>query len=381
MDNIKNILEKYLLSAPVYALSLLIPRNPHIWIFIGWHKAQDGEVFADNVKYQFLAASSYKDIRAVYIAKHRKLAKTLRSQGLESYYQYSISGIWMAMRAGYTFIDAYITRANLQFTGNTKIVQLLHGKGLKKHGYGKKIHRQNDFIFGTSEFALSLLPHSFTRNSNEQVTGYARNDVLLQTVKHSDIGVDIEARDAIRTAHMSGAKVIMYTPTFRRDIQRKEVEDLFDFHLLEKHMSEINTHLFISLHPKFYYMSTISHSHVHFVPPSDVYPLLKETDLLITDYSSIFVDYLLLDRPIIFYPHDRLRYEQNEGFAVDYDAHTPGVKVATNEELFNAITDQLQNPEKHTGFRKKIGAKYHHYTDANSSQRIIQAILDDIAGT
>ncbi len=59
----------------------------------------------------------------------------------------------------------------------------------------------------------------------------------------------------------------------------------------------------------------------------DVYPILKESDLLITDYSSVYFDYLYLDREIVFYPYDLDYYKNDDrGLMFEYNEFTPGEK-------------------------------------------------------
>jgi len=69
----------------------------------------------------------------------------------------------------------------------------------------------------------------------------------------------------------------------------------------------------------------------------DPYPLLKYTDCLITDYSSIFIDFLLLDRPIIFFPYDLADYNSNEGSYYKYNSITPGNMVENSSELKDVL--------------------------------------------
>ena len=70
----------------------------------------------------------------------------------------------------------------------------------------------------------------------------------------------------------------------------------------------------------------------------DIYPVLKYIDILITDYSSIAYDFLLLDRPIIFFDYDREIYEKiMGGFLFDYDEFSPGTKASNQQELTEAL--------------------------------------------
>jgi CDP-glycerol glycerophosphotransferase (TagB/SpsB family) len=107
---------------------------------------------------------------------------------------------------------------------------------------------------------------------------------------------------------------------------------------------------------------------------SDVNELLPFVDLLITDYSSIYFDYLLLDRPIIFSCHDRESYERERGFMVDYDANTPGDKVTTGGELLASLDQALNGGDPHRVFRRKVRNRFHRHLDNGSAERVSACI-------
>ena len=81
-------------------------------------------------------------------------------------------------------------------------------------------------------------------------------------------------------------------------------------------------------------------------------------DLLITDYSSIYIDYLLLERPILFLPYDREAYLKTRGFNFDYDEVTPGPKPKSYAEFLNSIEGLLYNEMNYVENRKKIERKF-----------------------
>src|SRR3989344_3127785 len=114
---------------PLYWTSSLVPKDPHRWVFIGWHEGDASEIFADNTKYLFLHASGVKSIRAVWLARDEELAELLRARGFAAYRTQSLRGIWTALRAGCIFVDAYLARENFRWSGGSTLVQLLHGKG------------------------------------------------------------------------------------------------------------------------------------------------------------------------------------------------------------------------------------------------------------
>ena len=82
----------------------------------------------------------------------------------------------------------------------------------------------------------------------------------------------------------------------------------------------------------------------------DVYPILTETHILITDYSSVYFDFLITKKPIIFYPFDLEYYSdplQGRGLIFDYNEFTPGSKAYTINQLLDEIDYVINNKEKY----------------------------------
>lgn len=364
-------------SWPLFFLSLFVPRDKNLWVFIGWHNSPEGEVFADNCKYFFLYTSqNYPNIKSVWLAKDEKLAEILRQRGYQSYYQNSLRGILCALRAGFTIIDAFLQRENYRWSGRSKIVQLLHGKGMKGTGYSGRQLRRQDFIFGTSPATLAMLPKTFTLDSCLRVTGYPRNRVFYEQIKDSDISVDNYMLSKLKEIKISSQnKTILYAPTFRRGIKEYNLEECLNLQSLSEWLRQNKLYFFINLHPKYRSQTrNLNLNNIFFIEESDIYPLLPYFDLLITDYSSIFADFLLLERPIVFYPYDFESYCAAEKLTIDYQNQTPGPKVTNPEQLKTAILDNLKNDlyQKEKSTMRKF---YYQYQDGKAAERISDFLL------
>jgi len=106
----------------------------------------------------------------------------------------------------------------------------------------------------------------------------------------------------------------------------------------------------------------------------DIYPLLKETAVLITDYSSIFFDYLLLDRPIVFAPFDIQQYVTVErGLFYDYDQVTPGPKATDWPDVLRLLCEAVQN-DTWSAKRREVCTLFNKFKDGNNSERVFQVV-------
>lgn len=363
-----------LATYPLFIVSHLMPRNKYIWVCSGWHRGADMEIFADNTKYFFLYTSHHcPHVHIVWLAKDRAFATLLTQHGYRAYYEKSIQGIWYALRAKITLVDANLLRENARWSGGSILIQLLHGKGYKKAGYTTKPIKKFDYIFVPSLFVADLLPDTVKHDAQIRITGYPRNDIFFRNITDARIGISSELDKKI-TAHNQG-KIIWYAPTFRRGQQIFDIKKILNPQLLNPWLEKNNFFLYISLHPKYRaQMRERLGERIYVVPDSDIYPILPHVDVLVNDYSSLFADFLLLDKPIVFYPYDLDTYTKEEGFNIDYLSYSPGPKVYHTEALLDAI-DSILSQDTYQSERRRVRNTYHTYPDELSSKRAVEAVL------
>jgi len=114
----------------------------------------------------------------------------------------------------------------------------------------------------------------------------------------------------------------------------------------------------------------------------DLYDLLNSCDLMMTDYSGIYFDYLLLNRPMIFIPIDLEDYEHSRGFLFGpYEEWTPGPKVVTQGALQEEILKSVVSIEYYRTDRERLKNIIHKYHDNKSSERVGLLLKDIVADT
>lgn len=395
-----------LLLLPVYWLSFLFPRSKKIWLF----GSTFGRRFADNPRYLYLYVSQHKaefGIRPIWISHNNSVVQMLNAEGYEAYMYHSLKGIWFALRGKVYLFDNYSKDINFWQSGGAMKVNLWHGIPLKKiqhdNVFDKFRHpknlwekiknfprnisdeKPNHYVLTTSENLTKIFSSAF-KTKNVLVSGYPRNLVLVSD-DIKNVYLDEEKRDRKKIISFinkkndgKNKKIIFYMPTFR------ESETLFfenfDKNDFQKFLAE-NTLLFcIKLHPKSKlneeFKNIQSENIVVINKDADPYVFLKLADVLITDYSSIYFDYLLLDRPIIFFAYDLKEYlSDSREMYFDYDEFTPGEKVWDYQGLKNSIVKIIENngdyQNRYSDFRKKIRKKVFEESNLNS-MRIIKEI-------
>ncbi|MCR9583669.1 CDP-glycerol glycerophosphotransferase family protein, partial [Vibrio alginolyticus] len=104
---------------------------------------------------------------------------------------------------------------------------------------------------------------------------------------------------------------------------------------------------------------------------------LNNYDVLITDYSSVYIDYLLTDKPIIFVNGDIDSYlTEDRELYYDYNSVTPGIKCSTWNDVISAIEIIKTRGDTYHAERQKVRDCFHFYYDGNSSQRVFNCIYD-----
>lgn len=347
MKKAARLIGKYL----VMYLSCLFPRNKKIYIFGSWL----GEQFADNPKYLFLEAQEDKDIRPVWITKDPNVCNQLRKQGYESYMFESPKGIFMQLRAKYVVVCNGISDVNHTFMGRAVFLNLWHGVPLKKVGYdddkvknwdskGQRMRRAiqeiplgKEYVVATSDFYAKIYESAFRRKADHILTlGQPRNDLFYD----EDGRFQVEHR--LKKA-AKDKKIILYAPTHRQEGNIVfPLDKQFDFKQLNQWCVDHNMVFVIRRH--FYHkdeeVDFSKYSNITDITKKsmDIQEILMDTDILISDYSSTYIDYLLLDRPLIFYNFDYEDYLKNDReMYYDYEEVTPGYKVGTFDELMKEL--------------------------------------------
>jgi len=387
---------------PLYLLlswiSCIFPRNKNIWVFGSWF----GRSYSDNSRYVFeYVCLNESSIRAVWLTHEEKVLEQVHSAGGEAYLINSLMGYLMSYRVALVFLTCGSADVNPVASFGAIKIQLWHGTPLKKIGLDDQITTnpnqsslykalkilwrtlfpftsdKYDLIISASPLVSKRLATAFgVAPSQIKVTGYPRADLIL-----SPKPLFIPAVEAFRKKY-NARYVICYFPTHRGEGYRDiNLFENFDIEGLNDCLSRHEAVFFIKLHyyHKNYKMSLgsdIESSRICWLSDdevNDVNQLLTHIDLLITDYSSVYFDYLLLDRPIIFAPFDIDSYiTYDREFYEDYDLATPGPKCKNWHELIVVLDRTLSGVDSYGELRKLKQRLYNSYVDTNNCKRIIE---------
>lgn len=332
--------------------------------------------------YKFIWA--FKDLEKDHI-KNNKNTIIVKSKSFKYYYYLSKSKYWIVN----SLLDLSVIKKSKQV-----YVQCWHGTPLKKlrcdinvtggvlNTKEEVIKRNNldvkkiDYFISPSKYATSKFISAFNLKelNKEKIIiekGYPRNDKLIN-YNNNDIE-KIKKDLNIPT----DKKVILYAPTFRDDEHTSGVGYTYklniDFDSLQKELKNyiilFRAHYFIANSFEFDKYKDFIYDVSKYDDINDLYII---SDLLITDYSSVFFDYAILERPIIFYMYDYDNYKNNlRDFYIDLK-ELPGPIVKDEKDLVTLIKEKNN---KYKNMYSSFNKKFNPYEDGKSTQRVVKEIL------
>jgi len=366
---IEKLFKKMVLSPKyiIYALSGTKQRDKKIWVFGTYNKG-----FSDNSKYLFLHThQNVSNIRAIWISRDQKTADFLTKLGYEAYFKESKKGKFFLSKAYYHFTNTNLVDTSFWYSKGAKYFNLWHGIPLKKiefdiatgsnawkynssnqaSAFIKKIcfpalYRKPDYLLSSSKLISEKMKSAFRVSDKElQYFSSPRNSVndkskkeLRALVATFETEKEVKVFDTISNFE----KTFAYLPTFRDGSTNFIEKAGIDFEKWNKLLQERNWFLLVKFHPNVK-LEINEYSNITFLKSKvDIYPFFSSIDCLITDYSSIYLDYLLLDREIIFFSFDKEEYlTKTRGIYFDYDSIVPGNIC----DSFSSLLTQMDKSE------------------------------------
>lgn len=349
-----------------FLASYLVPRNKEKWL-VG-----NARGFNNNTKYFFIHAKEVlKKEKCYWISKNNKCRLEVKRLGYKAYHPWSLMGLYHLLTAKVYVYDSHISSLNFWTSGRVMKVNLWHGVGIKNVEFKRRINGIQEGFFNYLRRPVNYVrPDIFLSTSPMMTKHFAEcfripekrcveseyprcaifrksQDELLAFISRYE---DEETKGLAERLRIASRSYI-YMPTWRETKDDFLKRAGFDLSALENVLKERNELFLFKLHPFTKIKVDISqYRHILFLDNRmDIYPLLPFTDVLVTDYSSIYYDYLLMpDKEILLFPFDYEEYIKNEReLAFDFDEYTPGVRVYTFTDMLEAIrTGQRFTNEK-----------------------------------
>lgn len=359
------------------------------------YESFNGKSFADSPRMlYFYLSTALPEYKHIVVTDNQNLKVKLSESNIDiveknskQYFKtYQKAKVWIAN----TRLSPHIEKK-----GNQLYIQTWHGTPLKKlandqtvisipdvtldeylYEFNKETSRW-DFLISPSETATKRFKSAFNLKEEQLMTlGYPRNDDLVQLNDEKYIMQLKEKYDI-----PSNKKVILYAPTWR-DNDRTDIGkynfklkldlDAFSKELSNEYVLLIRAHYLVSEH-----LNLDDYKNVYDLSDAnDINELFLMSDVLITDYSSVYFDYANLRRPILFFAYDKDEYANDiRGFYLPYESDLPGPVFETSEALIDYIKSMQYEDIPQSDTYKTFNYKYNQLDDGEATKRVGEKII------
>lgn len=389
----------------------LLSKQKNLWVVTSFR----GRGYMDNSKYFYeYIQENHPEIDVYWLTNNKDVYRHLKAQkkpvcmaGTKEYKRV-LSRAQIAVTDHFAVADY---NPSLGFNNKTKVVQLWHGVGFKSMGdasgvknTGERGVRYSDDILVSKQdgfftriikrlkyFFLAPYRERFEKYFLFVCPGQERLDMIADVwhVPHENCFMAGHPRDLpVYGAQRQEEPVkVMYAPTYRFNYQRETamVQEFLDVApQIQALMEEINGEFYLRMHPHTWrnYRGKIVHTlkkydRIFLHDEKDVYQEIGTFSIVISDYSSIALDFALLDRPVIFHGADYDWFVENEaGFNLDFPNVIPGPLTVNWQETLLRVREYYENPAKDADLREE---KLQYFFDKSvngpdNSKRIVEEI-------
>ena len=345
------------------------------------------EYMSNNEKY-----NNYKFIWAVKNKKevNIKSAKIIKYNGLLYFYYLARSKYWIFNCKMPKYIIKKENQVYLQTWHGTPLKRLAHDIeiGDDKTFYRSKMSREEmtesydvdvkryDYFISPNKFSTEKFKSAFKVKSNIIIeTGYPRNDFITNITNEKIIEIKKQYNIPL------DKKVILYAPTWRDNSFNNKgytFELKVDFNLWKEILGDDFIVIF-----KPHYLIVNKHEDENLNgflysidEREDINNLYVISDILVTDYSSVFFDYSILKRPIFFYMYDLKEYEEDlRGFYLDIHKDLPGEIIEDENKLLNEIKNYHKYLDRNMNKLEEFNLVYNNFQDGNCSKKVAEILF------
>lgn len=327
-------------------ISLLWPKDINLILFSSWF----GRKYADNSMYLYEYMCTNSNYRIIWFTREKSIYNSLIAQGKPVVYSRSIKAILLHLRAKVFISTVQFNDFFSPLMSNCILLDLDHGFPAKYvHFVDPGItKREINYEFLLRKWIRYYMTASsyFTMNVVTQCFALPPKNIVFSNKPRVDVFFDEQLRvgknDMVEKIK-KGNKAIVWMPTHRScGAVPIDVNTLLDLDNIQKICEEIEAVFIIKKHFYHRYEKTdlTAYSRIFDLTQADldIQTLLFQADVLISDYSSCYIEYLTMNRPIILYVYDLEDYLKNErGVCVKMEDNHVGYKVRTKKELNDSL--------------------------------------------
>ena len=373
-----------------------IPVNDKTVIFISFH----GRGYSDNPKAiyeEMIKDRRFKDFTFIWAIKNHKQknidipdAKVIEYFSLPYFYYMSKAKYWIFNCKMPTYIAKKKNQIYLQTWHGTPLKRLAHDIDVNDNttfyrsgmSYNKMVETYDidveryNYMISPNKFCTEVFQTSFRINRERLIeTGYPRNDFITNAT-NEDI-LNIKKKYNIPT----DKKIILYAPTWR---DNSYIASGYTFELeanFHKWQEVFGEEYIVVFKPHYLIVNKFAddRSLDGFLYSIDATAEINElyviSDILITDYSSVFFDYAVLNRPIYFYMYDLDSYKDElRGFYLDIYTELPGKIYEDEKTMLNDIKNHIYDNNRLIKFNQR----FNHAQTGDCARKVIDIVFKGV---
>jgi CDP-glycerol glycerophosphotransferase len=360
----------------VWTASALVPKNPRLIVVQSLTESEDGVQAVE----QRLLRRGHSPVRLTDVG-----TSAYRSPSVRYFRKLSLQGLWTFARSG-VVITSHALFGGLTKAPGQRNVLLWHGEVVKPVG---ALHNDRAFAADLAPVCSEIgrryrCAEFHLKPEQVPVIGAPRNDRMLAADRRA-----VRRRLGWREEDT----VWLWLPTYRGPLPGGRGGDSvrssnglpFDnasLNNLGERLASAKITLVLKPHPMAVVDIGDRRQGLHVVRQQDIedsgtslYEMLAAVDGLVTDASSVWIDYLLTQRPIIFAFPDIDDYRQGRGLNLEpYEDWAPGPIARDGDTLVRLMTDFRAGQDRYVRRRSEMLSKFHAYRDAGSADRLLDLL-------
>ncbi|WP_455719043.1 CDP-glycerol glycerophosphotransferase family protein, partial [Anaerosporobacter sp.] len=241
-----------------------------------------------------------------------------------------------------------------------------------------KDSRKWDYLVSANYFSSEVFRSAFMFNKEMLEFGYPRNDILYAPDKEEK-AIALKKKLGIPL----DKKTVLYAPTWRDDEFYGSGQYKFELKLdLRKMKQELGDEYVVLLRTHYYIADSLDTTGVedfafNLSKYDDIAEIYLISDILITDYSSVFFDYANLQRPMLFFTYDLEKYRDVlRGFYIDMLEEVPGPLLFTSDEVLEAIKNIDKIESEYSDRYKVFYDKFCSLDDGHASEHVAETVFN-----
>ena len=352
-----------------------------------------GKQYSDNPRAIYEYMVKFKPEYELYWSYDRRHKKVFENKNVNAVRRFSLKWILIMARSKY-----WVSNSRLPLwipkPKHTIYLQTWHGTPLKRlatdmdevhmPGTNTVMYKENfikeankwDYLISPNRYSSDIFKRAFKFNQSMLETGYPRNDFLINSDDHTIAGI----KESLKLP--KDKKVILYAPTWRDNQFYGKGRYKFDLQMdLDRLKQELGDNFVILLRLHYLVAENIDlTAHNGFVYDcsghEDIRELYLIADYLITDYSSVFFDFALLQRPMLFFVYDIEEYRDKlRGFYFDFEDKAPGPLLKSTEEIINEVKKIEETGFVPTETTKEFYKKFCSLEDGLATKRVVDQVF------